>query len=62
MKKRIKSQHLYLTVFVIKHGYKLIHFISIELLKCKHSHGFLCTRVFHASMKNCVNIGLILMK
>lgn len=62
MKKRVETWHLYLAMFVIRHGYKLIDVISIVILKCKHSHGFLCTIVFHASKKNCVNIGSILMK
>lgn len=60
--KRVETWHLYLAMFGIRHGCKLIHFISIIILKCKHSHEFLCTVVFHASLKNYVNIGSILMK
>ena len=60
--KRIETWHLHLAMFVLRHGYKLIHFISIVILKCKHSPGLLCTTVFHTSMRNCVNIGSILMK
>lgn len=48
-------------MFVIMHVYKNTFYFNCNN-KIKHSHEFLYTVVFHASMNNCVNIALILMR